>query len=321
MTAIIGELLPAAAGPRGLPRRKCLIRKVPHAGLGAGFLARSLLGETVVAFPDLAVNSNCIMLVGADPIRSRVLTRTLRRRDFQVASVRDGGAALRLAGAEEPAYVILDQDLPDRSGLALIRPLRSALPESRILVLAASPTIESAVDSIKLGACNYLAIPAGVDEILRGLGAPDRAQRSLEIEATIGEGGMGVVRLGTQLALSRKVAVKTVRDDQRGEAATMKILREAWVTGSLEHPNVVPVYELGLEADGSPVIVMKRIEGVSLHALLRGWGNKAIACELRVSLRQAERILGSIGHKWGVESPRAVVVHYLQATFGPGDLF
>lgn len=166
-----------------MSRRKCLIRKVPQAGLRAGFLARSLLGETVEAFPDLAVNSKCIMLVGADPIRSRVLTRTLRRRDFQVASVRDGGAALRLAGVEEPAYVILDQDLPDRSGLALIRPLRSALPESRILVLAASPTIESAVDSIKLGACNYLAIPAGVDEILRGLGVDWRADSSNEDKA------------------------------------------------------------------------------------------------------------------------------------------
>jgi eukaryotic-like serine/threonine-protein kinase len=78
---------------------------------------------------------------------------------------------------------------------------------------------------------------------------------------TLGQGGMGVVRLAEQVALGRKVAVKTLRTDRRGEDATLELLREAWVTGSLEHPNVVPVYDIGLDESGAPMIVLKRIEG------------------------------------------------------------
>jgi eukaryotic-like serine/threonine-protein kinase len=78
---------------------------------------------------------------------------------------------------------------------------------------------------------------------------------------TLGQGGMGVVRLAEQVALGRKVAVKTLRPDRRNEAATIDLLREAWVTGSLEHPNVVPVYDIGIDDGGGPMIVLKRIDG------------------------------------------------------------
>ena len=85
--------------------------------------------------------------------------------------------------------------------------------------------------------------------------------RGLEIHRTLGEGGMGIVRLATQRALGREVAVKTLKDSAKSDAATLKLLREAWVTGQLEHPNVVPVYDIGLDADGLPQIVLKKIEG------------------------------------------------------------
>jgi hypothetical protein len=100
---------------------------------------------------------------------------------------------------------------------------------------------------------------------LEGLGA-EREQQGitggLTIEQTIGQGGMGIVRIATQRSLGRKVAVKTIRPEARTERATLHLLREAWVTGALEHPNIVPVYDLGLDDDGSPIIVLKKIEGV-----------------------------------------------------------
>jgi len=80
--------------------------------------------------------------------------------------------------------------------------------------------------------------------------------------ATLGEGGMGVVRLAEQVALGRTVAVKSLKPGRRDQVATLDLLREAWVTGSVEHPNVVPVHYIGLDDDGSPLIVLKRIEGV-----------------------------------------------------------
>ena len=83
----------------------------------------------------------------------------------------------------------------------------------------------------------------------------------LSVHRTIGEGGMGVVHLATQATLGRHVAVKTLRGGQGNLDATLRILREAWVTGALEHPNIVPVYDVGVDADGSPIILMKRVEG------------------------------------------------------------
>jgi len=90
----------------------------------------------------------------------------------------------------------------------------------------------------------------------------------LEPGETLGEGGMGVVRSAQQVALGRKVAVKTLKPGRRDDAAALELLREAWVTGTLEHPNIVPIYDIGLDEDGSPVIVLKRIEGRSWTALM-----------------------------------------------------
>ncbi|MCC6878113.1 MAG: serine/threonine protein kinase [Sandaracinaceae bacterium] len=94
------------------------------------------------------------------------------------------------------------------------------------------------------------------------------AQTKLELSSTLGEGGMGVVRLGRQISLGREVAVKTLKAEHRNERSTLKLLREAWVTGGLEHPNVIPVYDIALGDDGHPLIVLKKIEGEDWASLM-----------------------------------------------------
>ena len=91
----------------------------------------------------------------------------------------------------------------------------------------------------------------------------------LQPGAIIGEGGMGVVREGVQTALGRTVAIKTLKPGRRDAIAARDLLREAWITGSLEHPNVVPVHQLGVDADGAPMLVLKRVEGVEWSKLIR----------------------------------------------------
>ncbi|HUS32601.1 MAG TPA: serine/threonine-protein kinase, partial [Kofleriaceae bacterium] len=61
-----------------------------------------------------------------------------------------------------------------------------------------------------------------------------------------------------------EVAVKTLRSDATDEAAP-RLLREAWITGALEHPNIVPVHDLGSDERGRPLLVLKRIEGEPWH--------------------------------------------------------
>jgi serine/threonine-protein kinase len=103
-------------------------------------------------------------------------------------------------------------------------------------------------------------------EALRAIGGAVHGK--VELHKTLGEGGMGVVHLATQATLGRHIAVKTIRAGAVTEDATLRILREAWVTGALEHPNVVPIYDVGVDAAGAPVILMKRIEGQEWGALL-----------------------------------------------------
>ncbi len=88
-------------------------------------------------------------------------------------------------------------------------------------------------------------------------------QETYANEGLLGRGGMGVVRLSTQQSLNRKVAVKSLRPDRASEAEVESLVAEAWRTGRLEHPNILPVYSLRLLPDGQPELVMKRIEGRS----------------------------------------------------------
>ncbi len=95
------------------------------------------------------------------------------------------------------------------------------------------------------------------------LGGPE-----YRVGKTLGEGGMGVVRVARQTALERDVAIKSVKQGARTGKAALALLREAWVMGRLEHPNVVPIHALGRDEAGNPVFVMKRIEGQEWHELI-----------------------------------------------------
>lgn len=89
------------------------------------------------------------------------------------------------------------------------------------------------------------------------------SKEPLRVEGTLGEGGMGVVQMATQAVLGRRVALKKLRGEHRTPQTTLKLLREAWVTGSLEHPNILPIYDVRFDDDGVPQIVLKRIKGVN----------------------------------------------------------
>ncbi|MCP4918685.1 MAG: serine/threonine protein kinase [Proteobacteria bacterium] len=84
----------------------------------------------------------------------------------------------------------------------------------------------------------------------------------------LGQGGSAVVSLATQNALGRDVAVKAMRADRASPEMEQILLREAWVTGSLEHPNIVPVYDITRDSQGRVQIVLKRVTGTSWFDLL-----------------------------------------------------
>jgi len=89
------------------------------------------------------------------------------------------------------------------------------------------------------------------------------------IVGQIGEGAMGVVYRGLDPVLNRSVAIKVMSDAvARDHDLRARFLREAQSAGSLQHPNLVTVYDFG-EVDGHPFIAMELVEGADLDELLR----------------------------------------------------
>jgi predicted Ser/Thr protein kinase len=93
------------------------------------------------------------------------------------------------------------------------------------------------------------------------------------IESLLGRGGMGTVYLATHERLARKVALKVISpelaDDDDFRA---RFLRESQLAASLDHPNVIPIYDAD-EIDGTLFLAMRYVDGPSLQALLRARGS------------------------------------------------
>ena len=85
----------------------------------------------------------------------------------------------------------------------------------------------------------------------------------------LGRGGMGTVRQAADPALGRDLAIKFLKADDSDAAA--QFVEEAQITSQLQHPNIVPVYDLGTDASGRPWLAMKRIDGESLADLITSW--------------------------------------------------
>jgi len=99
--------------------------------------------------------------------------------------------------------------------------------------------------------------------------ATDPLADALEVRGLLGEGGMGLVRLAYQPTLSREIAIKQIKPFQISYQTLCAILQEASITGILEHPNIIPVYALARDKNNYPVILMRRVEGVTWRTLLQ----------------------------------------------------
>ncbi|MBI4612363.1 MAG: protein kinase [Planctomycetes bacterium] len=88
------------------------------------------------------------------------------------------------------------------------------------------------------------------------------------IAEELGRGGMGEILLVRDPDLGRELAAKVILGGRAERRVVEKFVIEAQVTGQLEHPNIVPVHELGLSPDGRLYFTMKRVRGMDLAALL-----------------------------------------------------
>lgn len=114
--------------------------------------------------------------------------------------------------------------------------------------------------------------PKRVVEEMPPVPTPNRLERYEEMHA-IGAGGTGEVRLVHDRILQRDVAVKLLGEGLVGrEAVERSFVREARLSGRLDHPNIVPVHDLGLDEDGRAWFTMKAVSGKTLGTIIRERG-------------------------------------------------
>lgn len=117
-----------------------------------------------------------------------------------------------------------------------------------------------------------------------------------EILERLGEGGMGAVYLARDRELARDVALKVLRTPEPDAGERARLLREARILASLEHPGIVPVHDAGVLSDGRVFYVMKRVRGERLDDYARG--ARARAELLRVFRQVCEAV--AFAHAAGV---------------------
>jgi eukaryotic-like serine/threonine-protein kinase len=123
---------------------------------------------------------------------------------------------------------------------------------------------------------------------------PDQKER-YQARQELGKGGMGIVRLCLDTRIGRDVAMKVLRPEQRNKPdLAARFLREARVQGQLEHPSVVPVYDVGVDKDGAVFFTMKCLRGMTLSQVLRGLRSRDPAMTQTYSRRKLLTIFSSL---------------------------
>jgi two-component system response regulator RegA len=164
-----------------------------------------------------------LLIVEDDAAFARTLKRSFERRGYQVLLAASLEETQQLLQAQKtPGYAVVDLKLGTASGLAVVQALHAHDVEMLIVVLTGFASIATAVEAIKLGACNYLVKPSNTDDIEAAFTheAPDPAQplaarptsiKTLEMERIhqmLAETGFNISETARRLGMHRRTLAR-----------------------------------------------------------------------------------------------------------------
>ena len=133
-------------------------------------------------------------------------------------------------------------------------------------------------------------VESGPGDIERLKSVTEEMPGRYEIVEELARGGSGRILVVFDRHIGRKIAMKELlsdiskahsnADDPQVTAIRNRFLREARVTGRLEHPSIVPVYEIGCHADGSFYYTMRLVKGTTLLSAIKKCGSASERLEL-----------------------------------------
>ena len=111
-------------------------------------------------------NERLLLIIEDDAAFARTLSRSFERREYTVLLAANQEEAAALLAQHNPGYAVVDLKLKgNSSGLACVQMLHQHDEDMLIVVLTGFASINTAVEAIKLGACQYLAKPSDADDI------------------------------------------------------------------------------------------------------------------------------------------------------------
>jgi len=126
------------------------------------------------------------------------------------------------------------------------------------------------------------------------------------VRGEIARGGMGAVLKAVDCDIRREVAVKYMLDEKDAKKKA-RFIEEAQINGQLEHPNIVPVYDLGVDAQKRPFIMMKMVKGKSLKEVLDQLRENPKQVEKEFTLSRCLNILVNVCNALAFAHARGVV--------------
>jgi serine/threonine-protein kinase len=144
--------------------------------------------------------------------------------------------------------------------------------------------------------------PATGHVLIESLAKPAGARSRYILTRLHAEGGLGQVWVARDSDLNREVALKELKPDQAiHPEAWQRFLKEAQVTGQLEHPNIVPVYELSRRTDDDqPFYTMKFVRGQTLRDAIREFHHQNAGLHVPVPTPMDR---GAVSHETGPDRP------------------
>ncbi|MDD3765183.1 MAG: response regulator transcription factor [Nevskiales bacterium] len=164
-----------------------------------------------------------LLIVEDDAAFARTLKRSFERRQYRVLLAAGPDEVGALIEQETPQYAVVDLKLGTASGLAVVQQLNAHDPEMTIVVLTGFASIATAVEAIKLGACNYLVKPSNTDDIeaafnnespnpdLAQAGARPTSIKTLEMErihAMLAETDFNISEAARRLGMHRRTLAR-----------------------------------------------------------------------------------------------------------------
>ena len=124
-----------------------------------------------------------ILIVDDDEVVRLSYLRSLRNERRKVEVAEDGAKAINAMEQQPFDVVLLDLRMPGMDGITVLKTIKERWPESEVVIITAYPSVETAVEAVRLGAFDYLTKPVGPDEVINATdGATMQKQWTLRQE-------------------------------------------------------------------------------------------------------------------------------------------